>query len=263
MSKTNCVFVILLLVAGAANAELLNDFSDISGLTTKTIWPCYAATLSQGSNELVVTFDYNSWGANWYFAGAGCSWALGEDYNFSGKNISFEAMNFGGTDAALVSLYNNGEQVGSSTWTRYQDWTVISWDCPVDTTYEVVDEIQIYVAADNFYRPDSGTNCIGKVRNFVSDAVPSPALLEGDANRDGVVSAGDYASVQSNFGNTGEPGILGDANIDGVVSAGDYASVQANFGNTISTSIAPVPEPASMILLAISGIGAFFRRKRK
>ena len=54
--------------------------------------------------------------------------------------------------------------------------------------------------------------------------------LAGDANLDGVVSADDYASVQSNFGNTN--GTAGDANDDGVVSADDYASVQSNFGNT-------------------------------
>ena len=37
----------------------------------------------------------------------------------------------------------------------------------------------------------------------IVDGVPlsEPALLEGDANRDGLVSAGDYASVQANFGN--------------------------------------------------------------
>lgn len=82
-------------------------------------------------------------------------------------------------------------------------------------------------------------------------------LLPGDANHDGVVSAADYASVQTNFGNTGD-GILGDANGDGVVSASDYASVQANFGNTSGTI---VPEPATMILLEISGI-VVLRRKQ-
>ena len=55
--------------------------------------------------------------------------------------------------------------------------------------------------------------------------------LPGDANRDGMVSADDYASVQSNIGNTGGIGIPGDANLDGTVSADDHASVQANFGN--------------------------------
>jgi len=57
---------------------------------------------------------------------------------------------------------------------------------------------------------------------------------------DGVVSAGDYASVQSAFGDTGDTGdtgtgIIGDANGDGVVSAGDYASAQANFWQRGST----------------------------
>ena len=58
-----------------------------------------------------------------------------------------------------------------------------------------------------------------------------PTYLLGDANIDGVVSAGDYSSVQANFGSTGPAGggLMGDANHDGVVSAGDYASVQAKF----------------------------------
>ena len=88
-----------------------------------------------------------------------------------------------------------------------------------------------------------------------------PSLLEGDANRDGVVSAGDYASVQANFGSTGDPGILGDANGDGVVSAGDYASVQANFGNTNATEV--VPEPATMSLLTVVGIFGLRHRRNK
>ncbi len=66
---------------------------------------------------------------------------------------------------------------------------------------------------------------------------PLNPLLAGDANRDSVVSAGDYASVQANFGSVGELGIPGDANGDGVVSAGDYASIQANFGNTLTLTV--------------------------
>ena len=86
------------------------------------------------------------------------------------------------------------------------------------------------------------------------------ALLLGDANHDGVVSAGDYAAVQANFGNTGSPGLLGDANGDGVVSAGDYASVQANFGNTAPTQV--TPEPATMCVLGLGALGILpWRRK--
>ena len=92
-------------------------------------------------------------------------------------------------------------------------------------------------------------------------SIQESGLLEGDANRDGVVSAGDYASVQANFGNTGDVGILGDANLDGVVSAGDYASVQANFGNTSGSGAGVVPEPVTLSMLALSGIVMFKRRK--
>ena len=83
------------------------------------------------------------------------------------------------------------------------------------------------------------------------------ALLEGDANRDGIVSAGDYTSVQNNFGNNGAAdGTLdGDANADGVVSAGDYTSVQNNFGNHL-------PEPMTMSMLGLGGLALLRRRRR-
>ncbi len=99
-----------------------------------------------------------------------------------------------------------------------------------------------------------------EVYTFYFGAAPEPEFLLGDANHDGVVSAGDYACVQANFGNTGALGgeLMGDANGDGVISAGDYASVQANFGNTAA---AVAPEPASMLLLAIGGL-ALLRRQR-
>ncbi len=97
----------------------------------------------------------------------------------------------------------------------------------------------------------------------IQDLSPDVVLLEGDANRDGVVSAGDYASVQANFGATGDPNdpeLYGDANLDGVVSAGDYASVQANFGSTTGSGI--VPEPATLGLVSVGFIG-LLRRNRK
>jgi hypothetical protein len=91
--------------------------------------------------------------------------------------------------------------------------------------------------------------------------IPAPVLLEGDADHNGVVSAGDYATVQANFGNYGIQPLAGDANGDGVVSAGDYASVQANFGN-VTADAEVTPEPATMSLLVL-GWMVMIRRKRR
>jgi len=92
----------------------------------------------------------------------------------------------------------------------------------------------------------------------------TPEFILGDANRDGVVSAGDYAAVQANFGNAGVEGFLvGDANGDGIVSAGDYACIQANFGNSAPASSAiSTPEPMTLSLLSLGGL-ALLKRKRK
>ena len=88
------------------------------------------------------------------------------------------------------------------------------------------------------------------------------ALLDGDANSDGVVSAGDYSSVQSSFGNVSTMILDGDANGDGVVSAGDYSCVQSSFGS-MAGGVAPVPEPATLALLSIGGLSALIKHGSK
>ena len=89
---------------------------------------------------------------------------------------------------------------------------------------------------------------------------PVHGFLYGDANRDGIVSAGDFSTIQSNFGSAGTPGLLGDANVDGVVSAGDYSAVQAGFGMFLGSSSTLVPEPATVSLLVVGGLAAIGRR---
>ncbi|HDY64890.1 MAG TPA: PEP-CTERM sorting domain-containing protein [Phycisphaerae bacterium] len=90
------------------------------------------------------------------------------------------------------------------------------------------------------------------------------SVVEGDADHDGIVSASDYGCVQLTFGDVGEPGFLfGDANHDGVVSADDYGSVQANFGSMVWMGGEPVPEPATLGLLALGGLAMLNSKKTR
>ena len=89
------------------------------------------------------------------------------------------------------------------------------------------------------------------------EAGPTP--LFGDANNDSQVTGGDLITVQQNFGKIGDIGIPGDANLDGLVTGADLIAVQQNYGN-IAT--AAVPEPTSVCLLTLAGLGVLARRRR-
>ena len=118
-------------------------------------------------------------------------------------------------------LYVNGEVVGDTAgYDLTNDYTV-SGSCNWGN----------YVASSSDYgRFDVDT--VWALNGAMPPVVTQPEFLYGDANGDGVVSAGDYAAVQSNFG---------------AVAGGDTPSV---------------PEPATICILAISGLAAIRRRNR-
>ena len=224
---------------GARDAEILmvdpltNDLYVVSKRESKS--RLYRSAYPQSTTQTTV-MEYLGelpWG-----------WATGGDISPGGSEI-------------LVRGYFN-----ASLWSRPSGGTI--WDafvaapCTVPLATEAQGEAICFDAAgQGYFTVSEGLN----PPLYYYQRISEPTLLEGDANRDGVVSAGDYSSVQANFGATGEAGILGDANGDGVVSAGDYASVQANFGN-IAPVMVSVPEPCSLGLLVIGGL-AMLKHKLK
>ncbi|MEE9211793.1 MAG: dockerin type I domain-containing protein, partial [Phycisphaeraceae bacterium] len=82
--------------------------------------------------------------------------------------------------------------------------------------------------------------------------------LGGDPNLDGVVGFGDFAILQTNFG---QPGNFadGDFNGDGFVTFADFAILQNNFGVTVAP--ANVPEPATLTLLSLLSLAVLRRRR--
>ena len=146
-----------------------------------------------------------------------------------------------------LNVFAEGDYDGTPIWT-------LTTDMQAGETF-TVDAFGMFTGHNTATGADGFTVYVDNVEI----ATPS---LPGDANRDGIVSAGDYASVQGYFGDTGLPGLLGDANGDGVVSAADYASVQANYGSVAGGNIVTTPEPATGSLLII-GIAALMQRRKR
>ena len=88
----------------------------------------------------------------------------------------------------------------------------------------------------------------------------------GDANLDGRVDINDLTIVLAHYNQSGMTWSQGDFNGDGRVDINDLTIVLANYNQTsgAAAGIAPVPEPATLALLAAALLGAavFARRKR-
>ncbi len=90
----------------------------------------------------------------------------------------------------------------------------------------------------------------------------APSLM-GDVNLDGFVDDDDMSLLLANWGTGNEWG-LGDFNSDNTVDDDDLSLLLANWNEGSPPPMAgdPVPEPATMLMLGIGGVGALLRRKR-
>jgi hypothetical protein len=97
-----------------------------------------------------------------------------------------------------------------------------------------------------------------RVDSLVATAASQPGDFDGDSDVDGA----DFVAWQTNFPKAAAAVLSeGDADGDGDVDGADFVVWQTNFPFTPAGGTSPVPEPHAVILLALGGLLALFRRR--
>ena len=133
-------------------------------------------------------------------------------------------------------------------------YTVLSWGGTRTGNFDGVDSpMAAYLDTSEFADGIEYDDEAGEVRVHLYD------LLDGDADLDGVVGRSDLLALRAGH-DTGQGGwALGDFDFDGLVEADDYLLWKAHVGSHVPGA---VPEPGTLTLLALGGLGVLVRRGR-
>ena len=193
---------------------------------------------------------------------------LGATINSSGKDLGARIA----PDGSLYYSYN------TSPPNRIYIWRAEAVDItqllPLDFNEDfVVDEAdidlltsEVFAMTDNSTFDVTGDDVVDKadVTAWLSDAAEyngfSEAYLEGDANLDGSVDAGDLNNLALSWRQDVAFWSAGDFNVDGRVGAADLNALALNWrsGVAAAASAPAVPEPSSITLLLL-GVCAIVR----
>jgi len=86
------------------------------------------------------------------------------------------------------------------------------------------------------------------------------AQLAGDVDLDGEVARGDVLALRGGFGSPDADWFDGDVNFDGAADYLDYIAVKRSMGDSAPGGAGAVPEPATLLLLALGALAGLRRR---
>jgi hypothetical protein len=111
------------------------------------------------------------------------------------------------------------------------------------------------VIADPYQRIQESDETNNTTRVLLDLTIPSPEILPGDYNQDGIVDAADYTVWRNKLGTTVlTPGTGADGDGDGKITAADYPVWKLHYGDqeiAAAGNSHPIPEPSAPILVAV------------
>ncbi|MDZ4817743.1 MAG: PEP-CTERM sorting domain-containing protein [Planctomycetota bacterium] len=158
-----------------------------------------------------------------------------------------------------VSIEYDPLKVSTQPWSI--TWNGVKSDFPkaANTTYTALPKMN--GVGFGSFSSDTNQDRTAWLRDFKYEVIPQP--LYGDLNGDGFVGQLDMNLVLARWGTSVTPGNLlhGDASGDGFIGQSDMNVVLSAWGQGTAT-ISPVPEPATIVLMGLAGMGLAVMRFR-